>query len=180
MKTIIAGSRHLNNRYLVQLAVRGANWKIAEVVCGGTRGIDMLGKAWADKNSIPVKIFPADWRRYGRYAGPIRNQRMAEYADALIAVWDGKSPGTRDMIKQAREADLLVYVYKISMNKFIGELGELIDTIRERWPRCECGGKYIFAYDEPYADCESCHSTTEWGHHDNGDLWRSLQPYIIE
>lgn len=56
--------------------------------------------------------FPADWNAHGKAAGPIRNQQMAQEADVLIAFWDGKSRGTKDMIEKATRAGLDMHVYR--------------------------------------------------------------------
>lgn len=65
----------------------------------GTKwGADYLGEQYAKENGFKVMPYPANWKDYRKRAGPIRNHAMALYADALIAFWDGKSPGTRDMI----------------------------------------------------------------------------------
>lgn len=56
-------------------------------------------------------IYPADWKKYGRRAGSIRNIEMAQNAEALLAVWDGISSGTRHMIKEAEKRGLPVYIY---------------------------------------------------------------------
>jgi hypothetical protein len=100
MKVIIAGSRHMpfSMFHLIDEAVKKSNFQVTEVVCGLARGADMFGGKWAVNNSIPVKTFPADWDTHGKAAGPIRNQQMAEYADALIVfIWDG-SRGSKDML----------------------------------------------------------------------------------
>ena len=100
MKVIIAGSRHMpfSMFHLIDEAVKKSNFQVTEVVCGLARGADMFGGKWAVNNSIPVKTFPANWDEYGKAAGPIRNQQMAEYADALIVfIWDG-SRGSKDML----------------------------------------------------------------------------------
>lgn len=100
MKVIIAGSRHMpfSMFHLIDEAVKKSNFQITEVVCGLARGADMFGGKWAVNNSIPVKTFPANWDEYGKAAGPIRNQQMAEYADALIVfIWDD-SRGSKDML----------------------------------------------------------------------------------
>jgi glycerophosphoryl diester phosphodiesterase len=73
--------------------------------------VDTLGEQWAKGKMIPIKRFPADWRTYGKQAGPRRNEDMARYADQLIAVWDGVSPGTRNMIWRARRYGLTVFVF---------------------------------------------------------------------
>ena len=57
-----------------------------------------------------VKIIQADWQKYGKRAGPIRNKEMADYADTLIAFWDGQSRGTKNMIETARSQNLNVIV----------------------------------------------------------------------
>lgn len=102
MKVIIAGSRHMpfSMFHLIDEAVKKSNFQVTEVVCGLARGADMFGGKWAVNNSIPVKTFPANWDEHGKAAGPIRNQQMAEYADALIVfIWDG-SRGSADMLKR--------------------------------------------------------------------------------
>lgn len=78
---------------LVRAAVDASGFRITEVVSGVAHGVDKLGERWAQAHKIPVKQFPAQWNKYGNAAGPIRNREMAEYADALIAVWDGQSRG---------------------------------------------------------------------------------------
>lgn len=74
-----------------------------------------MGELWAKKHGIPVAPFPADWNKFGKRAGAIRNADMAMYADALVAVWDGKSRGTRDMIKKAEALGLKFYVKRIDI-----------------------------------------------------------------
>lgn len=98
MKTIIAGGRDLPETMTHWRAIDEVHAKlgITEVVCGGARGGDTIGRLWAEDRGIPVKLFPADWKQHGRAAGPIRNQAMAEYADALIALPGGK--GTANMV----------------------------------------------------------------------------------
>jgi predicted Rossmann fold nucleotide-binding protein DprA/Smf involved in DNA uptake len=113
MKTIIAGCRDVNDYNAVVEAVRDSEFQITEVVSGKAAGVDTLGERWAQENGIPVKEFPADWDRYGKRAGPIRNRQMAEYAEALIAVWDEKSAGTMNMISIAMDLGLLVYVHPV-------------------------------------------------------------------
>lgn len=113
MKTIIAGSRTITDYAKVCSIIEEAKIDgivITEVVSGTAKGIDQLGERWAFFNNIPVKKFPADWDKYGRVAGIMRNQQMAEYAEALIAIWDGSSNGTRNMIQEARNRNLKVFV----------------------------------------------------------------------
>jgi hypothetical protein len=99
MKVIIAGSRNVNDYSLVVQAVERSGYSITEVVSGCAVGVDRLGEQWAKANNIPIKEMPADWNRNGKAAGSMRNRDMAEYADAAIVVWDGKSPGSRNMVE---------------------------------------------------------------------------------
>lgn len=104
MKVIIAGCRDWTASYRrIDECVEKSGFNVTEEVCGGADGIDTSGAKWAKQSGILVKIFSADWTKYGRAAGPIRNAQMAEYADALIAFWDGKSRGTLNMIKEMRK-----------------------------------------------------------------------------
>jgi hypothetical protein len=109
-KYIIAGSRDFADFELMERVLK--EFEIGEIVCGGARGADLLGKEYADKHNIPVKMFPADWKKFKNAAGPLRNIEMAEYADGLIAFWDGKSTGTAHMIKEANRRKLYTAVIK--------------------------------------------------------------------
>jgi|SRR5581483_677657 len=113
MKVIIAGSRTLSDLDLVEQTVCSFidPTQISEVVSGGAKGVDFAGECFATKYRIPIKRFPADWKQHGKKAGYLRNVEMAQYADALVAIWDGESKGTKHMIDIAREKNLYVYVY---------------------------------------------------------------------
>lgn len=112
MKTIIAGTRTFeSDEYYVLLekAIKESGFQIDHILCGCGRGMDMLGESWAISHNIPVDLHPAEWKTYGNSAGPIRNKEMAKNADALILVWDGKSKGSANMLKQAKEHGLKIY-----------------------------------------------------------------------
>lgn len=129
MKTIIAGSRTLTIFQLDELitAVDLSTYSITEVVSGGAPGGDFLGQQFAAARELPVKKFEAKWddltapgtvlrrnrhgKPYNAKAGHDRNLEMAQYAEALIALWDGNSTGTANMILQAHRHSLRVYVY---------------------------------------------------------------------
>lgn len=110
MKVIIAGSRDIIDYDVLADAINESGFNIDEVVCGCASGVDELGLIWGTNNDIPVKRMPANWNKYGKAAGPRRNVEMARYADALIALWDGKSRGTSHMIKVARMQGLKVFI----------------------------------------------------------------------
>jgi hypothetical protein len=113
MRTIIAGSREGVTYEDVIQAVELCGWLPSTVICGGARGADALGEAWAESKNVPIEYFPADWNRYGRSAGPIRNSLMAQQSEALIAVWDGFSRGTKNMIELAAKHNLRIYIHRI-------------------------------------------------------------------
>lgn len=117
MKVIIAGSRDVNSPGAVGRAILSAPFHITEIVSGNARGVDTLAENYAGRKGIPTKLFPADWDKYGKPAGAIRNAQMAEYADALIAVWDGKSKGTRMMIEMMNKANKPVVLYLVKENE---------------------------------------------------------------
>lgn len=112
MKVILAGSRSLDDAWLVFDAMQGCPFVITEVVSGHAKGVDILGEQWALDNDIDLVVFHANWRGKGRAAGILRNQKMAAYADALVAIWDGMSKGTYNMIKTMEALGKPVYVYK--------------------------------------------------------------------
>ena len=69
------------------------------------------GEAYAKRMGIPCEVYPADWRKYGKKAGMVRNAEMAEVADELVAIWDGRSRGTAAMIRMMRRRKKSVAVY---------------------------------------------------------------------
>ena len=83
------------------------------MVLGTCWGGDEAGEALAKKLLIPVKQFPADWKKYKADAGMNRNRQMAEYADALLAIWDGDSKGTLNMIKRAETEKLQIFIWRV-------------------------------------------------------------------
>jgi hypothetical protein len=113
MKTVIAGGRTITDYETVLSAIHQSQFDITEVVSGMAAGVDTLGIQYAKNHNIPVKEFPADWKKHGRAAGPIRNGQMAEYAEALIAIWDGESTGTKNMINQAEKNKLKIYIHRV-------------------------------------------------------------------
>jgi hypothetical protein len=109
MKVIIAGTRTIRDYAAVVRAIKESGFTITQVVSGAAWGVDRLGERWAEANNVPIERFHAEWNRYGRAAGPRRNVRMAEYADALILVWDGRSAGSRNMLFEAKKRELTIF-----------------------------------------------------------------------
>src|SRR5579863_5624761 len=102
MKVVVAGSRSITDYQLVRYVILQSGFEIDERVSGGARGGDRFGERFAKESGIKIKQLIPDWS-IGRRAGLIRNEEMAKYADALIAVWDGKSTGTQHMITMAKK-----------------------------------------------------------------------------
>ena len=121
MKVIIAGGRDYNNyAFLAQTMDDFVNENnVEEGVCGCAAGADSLGAKWAKERGIPVKEFPAEWDVFGKKAGILRNHDMGNYADFLVAFWDGQSAGTRDMISYMKQIGKhgTVIKYEISSNE---------------------------------------------------------------
>jgi len=124
-KTILAGSRDAVDDHsedglqiLISSAFEEAPFSPGVIVSGTAKGVDQAGETWAKQRDLPIAQFPANWNdlscpdryikenQYGKYnsrAGHERNRKMAQYADSLLFIWDGESPGTYSMIKLALE-----------------------------------------------------------------------------
>lgn len=107
-KVIVAGGREFNDYSLLKKAL---DFYLRDrtdvvVVSGAASGADALGERWAKENGHKIERFPADWKKYGKAAGPKRNKQMAEYADAVVVFWDGQSRGTASMIREAKAVGL--------------------------------------------------------------------------
>ena len=122
MKVIIAGSRDVPElvRSCKQavLTFEHRYGRITSVVSGCARGVDAVGELFAAMRQIPVDKYPADWAQYGKAAGHIRNSQMANESGAqgLIAIWDGKSPGTKHMISVAQQKNMKKVVWNYLTN----------------------------------------------------------------
>ncbi|MBE6607559.1 MAG: DUF2493 domain-containing protein [Ruminococcaceae bacterium] len=95
MKLAIIGSRNLTVENIGDYLPNG----VTEIVSGGARGIDSQAAEYAKEKNIPLTEFLPDYARYGRGAPIVRNKQIAEYADLVLAFWDGKSKGTLSVIK---------------------------------------------------------------------------------
>lgn len=114
MIVIIAGSRSITDPDRVFDAFmwygpRGDH----TIISGDASGVDEIAEDVAEEYGMDYKQYEADWDEYGKAAGPIRNNEMAEMADMLIAVWDGESQGTKNMIGQAVDHGLEIAVHRV-------------------------------------------------------------------
>ena len=105
-RIVIAGCRNFEN---YELAKEFIDFCISNIkkkhrlifVSGNCRGADMLGEQYAKENGYKIELYPANWEKYGKCAGPKRNEEMAQICDYVICFWDGKSRGTKSMIDYA-------------------------------------------------------------------------------
>jgi hypothetical protein len=114
MKVIVAGGRDFKDKATLRAELNSLCKDVSredmEIVCGMAKGADLLGYEVANDVGVKVVEFPANWGEHGKSAGPIRNKEMADYGDTLLAFWDGRSRGTKNMIDTATKQGLLVKV----------------------------------------------------------------------
>lgn len=114
MRVLVCGGRDFNNYDLLNRELNEIRFKDVDrdftcIIEGEARGADVLSRLYAERNGIPVEPFPADWDKYGRSAGSIRNLQMLTEGkpDLVVAFPGGK--GTANMIAQAKKAGVKVY-----------------------------------------------------------------------
>jgi hypothetical protein len=117
MILIIAGSRLIDEVKAYEIITReiehlGIKDQITEIVSGGAQGVDLAGEKYAKNNKIAVKRFLPDWSK-GPGAGPMRNKEMAQYGDELLAIWDGASKGTKNMMDHMYRKKKHVHLVKV-------------------------------------------------------------------
>jgi len=107
MKVAVVGSRNLRvddlGSYLPE--------ELTELVSGGARGVDTSARLYARNHDICLTEFLPDYARYGRAAPLRRNVQIVEYADLVLAFWDGKSRGTKFVIDQCKKMGVPVKVF---------------------------------------------------------------------
>jgi hypothetical protein len=108
MRVLVCGGRDFDDYALVANTLSGLPMRPIAIIHGGARGADALADRWAKARHVAIEEFRADWKMYGRAAGPMRNARMIDEGrpDLLVAFAGGA--GTRDMVRQARAAGVQV------------------------------------------------------------------------
>lgn len=107
-RIVVAGSRNYTNytqaKDFIDRCIKNIKTENELIfISGGCKGADLLGERYAQENGFEVEKYPADWKRYGRGAGPKRNEEMAKACDFVICFWDGQSKGTKNMIALAKK-----------------------------------------------------------------------------
>ena len=121
-RVVIAGCRDYNNYDEAKIFIDFCLSDIRKennivIVSGCASGADAIGERYAKENGFKVEKYPADWKSYGRSAGPIRNKQMAQISDYVICFWDNKSKGTKSMINYALKYNKPVRIKKIYSRK---------------------------------------------------------------
>lgn len=114
-RVVIAGCRDYNNYDEAKTFIDFCLCDIRKennvvIVSGCARGADAIGQRYAEENGFGIEKYSADWKKYGRSAGPIRNRQMAKISDYVICFWDEKSKGTKSMIDYAKKLNKFVMI----------------------------------------------------------------------
>ena len=117
-RVVIAGSRNYNDYVEAKKYIDFCISSIRKehtiiILSGGCRGADLLGESYAKENGMKIERFPANWNKYGKSAGVIRNRQMAVTCDYVICFWDGASRGTKSMIELALKLKKRIKVKQI-------------------------------------------------------------------
>lgn len=107
---VIAGTRNFDNYKLLcqwcDYMLQNYDASQVIIISGGARGADALGERYANERGMGLITKPADWNRFGKSAGYIRNEEMAKLGDALILFWDGQSRGSKHMLDLAKKYNI--------------------------------------------------------------------------
>lgn len=110
MIVAVVGSRGLEVKDLWKYLPEG----VTEIVSGGASGIDACAKEYARRHNIPLTEFLPEYARYGKAAPLKRNEKIVDYADTVVALWDGRSKGTKFVIKYCRKVGKPMAVYELN------------------------------------------------------------------
>lgn len=114
MKYAIVGSRGFLE-YKIMEKFLNKFGDIDEIISGGAKGADSMAELYAREKGIKLTIFPADWEKYGKSAGMIRNKDIINNCDVCVAFWDGISKGTKNSISLAQKQNKMVYIKNIDL-----------------------------------------------------------------
>ena len=121
MRILVCGGRDYTDwetlhDWLYEYSKEHFDWPIEgpTIISGMAKGADTIAAKWAKDNWLTLIEFPADWDKYGKKAGPIRNQQMIDEGkpDLVVAFPTPKSKGTWDMIRRAEKAGIPVKIIK--------------------------------------------------------------------
>lgn len=110
-KVAVIGSRTIHKAPGVGKIIAAQN--PVEIVGGGCMGATKIGKKYAEVFELKYVEFLPDYGRYGRIAPHVRNEEIAKYCDVMIAIWDGKSKGTKSEMEKARRKGKKVIIFRV-------------------------------------------------------------------
>ena len=110
MNIIVVGSRSYATPQLFEKALVASGFTMTGLVSSGNLGLDRYVEKYAEERKIPIHRFSLNRKKYKRATDLYRNMEMVSYADAVIAIWNGRSVNTRLMLEQAYKANLKIYV----------------------------------------------------------------------
>ena len=113
MKIAIVGSRNLK-KIVIDDYIKTA----CEIVSGGAAGIDSLAADYANRKGIKLVEFLPEYNKYGRAAPIIRNKKIVDYSDKVIAFWDGKSRGTKFVIDYCKNNNIPIEIIVVNTTQF--------------------------------------------------------------
>jgi hypothetical protein len=114
MKLLVCGSRTIIDLKYIYECLDEILEKypiITEIIEGEAPGVDRIAGTYAIKHGLKVKKMQANWIGYGKIAGFIRNKQMVDLCDMGIAIWNGKSNGTRHTIEFLKKQDKLIKIF---------------------------------------------------------------------
>ena len=126
-RIIVAGGRGFQDYDLLKESLDKIvrQYENVEIISSHAKGADAMCEQYAKEHGLPCNIFPAEWKKYGKRAGFIRNSQMLEYAakekPLVVAFWNGNSHGTKDTIDKANEMGITCYVYGYNEKNILDE-----------------------------------------------------------
>ncbi len=110
MKVAVVGSRTIQTLCMEHYIPKGAT----VIVSGGAKGVDTLAREYAVQNGLALVEFLPDYKRFGKAAPLVRNRKIVEYCDCVVAIWDGISKGTMHAVHLAQKLQKPVNLYTIT------------------------------------------------------------------
>ncbi len=112
MIVAVIGSRSFSDYKLLEETLESISG-ISQIVSGGSKGADSLAEEYAEQRQISMVIIKPDWKQYGKGAGIVRNRKIIETVEMVVAFWDGKSKGTASSLKMAKSKWIPILTVKI-------------------------------------------------------------------
>ena len=149
MKVAVVGSRNLNVRSIQHFLPA----ETTEIVSGGAKGVDTAAKKFAKEMQYKYTELCPDYKKYGKVAPLKRNDEIIDYADLVIAIWDGKSKGTKYTIDRSIKIGKSLIVYRVFV---CGETNLLLVEGCDYYNMTTLGNDMLKKIILAELDCEFC------------------------